>query len=59
MPDRSTKATMGTEDDAHESKVSMEPQDSCEKAQARGLFHSIKVCALSGKAGKGLPSPAV
>lgn len=45
MPDRSTKATMGTED-SHESKASMEPQDFCENAQPRGLFHSIKFFVL-------------
>jgi hypothetical protein len=49
MPDRSTKTTMGTED-MHERKVSVEPQDSHQDAQPRGMFHNIKVC--TGRAGQ-------
>ncbi|ERE78246.1 solute carrier organic anion transporter family member 2B1-like protein [Cricetulus griseus] len=45
MPDRDTKTTMSTED-THESKVSMEPQDSNQDAQPRGLFHNIKFFVL-------------
>lgn len=45
MPDRSTKTTMGTED-MHERKVSVEPQDSHQDAQPRGMFHNIKFFVL-------------
>ncbi|XP_063127057.1 solute carrier organic anion transporter family member 2B1 isoform X7 [Rattus norvegicus] len=45
MPDRSTKATMGAED-IHERKVSMEPRDSHQDAQPRGMFQNIKFFVL-------------
>lgn len=45
MPDRSTKATMGAED-IHERKVSMDPQDSHQDAQPRGMFQNIKFFVL-------------
>ncbi|XP_051004990.1 LOW QUALITY PROTEIN: solute carrier organic anion transporter family member 2B1 [Acomys russatus] len=45
MPDRNTKATMSTEDMC-ESKVNLEPQESCEDAQPQGLFRSIKFFVL-------------
>lgn len=45
MPDRSTKATMGAED-IHERKVGMEPQDSHQDAQPRGMFQNIKFFVL-------------
>lgn len=45
MPDRSTKTTMGTED-IHERKVSVEPQDSHQDAQPRGMFRNIKFFVL-------------
>lgn len=53
MPDRSTKATMGAED-IHERKVSMEPRDSHQDAQPRGMFQNIKVYTVregQGRAG--------
>lgn len=56
MPDRDTKTTMSTED-THESKVSMEPQDSNQDAQPRGLFHNIKVRTVrQGREGATEPS---
>lgn len=45
MTDRDTKTTMSTED-MHESKVSIESQDSNQDARPQGLFHNIKFFVL-------------
>ncbi|CAH6792679.1 Slco2b1 [Phodopus roborovskii] len=45
MPNRDTKTTMGTED-MHESKVSIEPQDSNQDARPQPLFHNVKFFVL-------------
>lgn len=56
MTDRDTKTTMSTED-MHESKVSIESQDSNQDARPQGLFHNIKVLTIGqGREGPTKPS---